>query len=445
MSPTLNSALEHELKGLNEEIARVSLDAQAKHEAAQKFVAEQRAAGVNVLVDDSVAEKAEAMFLEADNLKERISELGRRRQASMGRFSNVVPLDESFLDGMSENAVIAALKAMPDYDRVASAAMGGSALGNFDVGQVADRKKVINALRSGGRGLFASGMYAAGADGDALIPIDQRLSPPLEILTRKIRLLDLITIGATDSDTVRYGKQSVRTSAAATKAVGQAGVGVAYDQGTYTWTSADVSVRSIGHYAKAPRENLADVAALQTLIESQLSEDVLLQAESLCYSGAGTGTDFSGIKTEALNASAYITRDETNERRLSALHRAVTAVRLAFLEPNAIWIHPTDLHNTIVEQSSSGGFLLAAASLAQEQPVLWGIPVVASALATLGEPTVGNFKAGATLWVREGASVRISDSNEDDFIKRMITVLAEFRGGFAVQRPTAFSRIKNFT
>lgn len=442
MSAALSGALEHELKGLNDEIARVSNDARAAKAQADALVTEYREAGVNPLVDDEAAKKVEAAYQTADNLKERISDLNRRRAGAMGQFSNVVPIREA----AKSHAIIEALQSLPGFDRLAEAAKGNGNLGTFDVGSISDRAQVMSALRNGGSGLFGqSGMYAAGADGDALIPIDQRLTPPLEILTRKVRLLDLITVGATDSDTVRYGKQTVRTSAAASAAVGQAGVGVAYNQGTYTWANSDVSVRSIGSYAKAPRENLADVAALQTLIEGQLTGDTLLAAESLIYSGAGTGTDFSGIKTEALAASAYITRDETNERRISALHRAITAVRLAFLEPNAIWIHPTDLHNALVEESTSGGFLLYAASLAQEQPTLWGVPLVASALATLGEPTVGAFKEGATLWVREGVSVRISDSNEDDFIKRMIAILAEFRGGFAVQRPTAFCRVKNFT
>lgn len=437
MSAVLSGALEHELKGLNEAIASAEQAAQAAERAHLDNMESLRATGVNPFVDDDAAESIAATGNTKDEAAQRLAVLRARQQGTLGHYVSTVKPSEA----ASRSTIIEALTTMPGFDRIASAALGNGNIGTFDVGQISSREAVVRALHAGGEGLFA-----AGADGDALIPIDQRLSPPLPILTRQIRLIDLIEVGATDSDTVRYGKQSVRTSAAATKAVGQAGVGTAYDQATYTWTNADVTVRSIGHYAKAPRENLADVAALQTLIEGQLADDVLLQAESLIYSGAGTGTDFSGIKTEAITASSFITRDETNEPRVSALHRALTTVRLAFLEPDAIFMHPTDYHNTVVERwSSSGGFLLDAAAASNVQPTQWGIPVVQSSLATLGEPIVGAFGKSATLWVREGVSVRISDSNEDDFIKRMIAVLAEFRGAFAVKRPAGFCYIKNYT
>lgn len=435
MSAVLSGALEHELKGLNDEIARVSNDAQAKKAQADALVTEYREAGINPLVDNDAAAKVEAAYLEADNLKNVLTELNRRRSTSLGQFAETVA---PMIGGISRS-VISRITEAAGFAEYAELAKGGGNMPTFSVDGVVDRDTLVANIQSG------RGIFAAGADGASLIPIDQRLTPPVEILARQVRLLDLITVGATDSDLVRYGVQSVRTPAAAATAVGVAGVGTAYSQATYTWTTADVSVRSIGHYAKAPRENLADQGALQTLIEGQLSEDVLLAAETQIYSGDGTGQNFTGIKTAALAGTDYITRDETNERRISALHRAAVAVRLAFMEPSAIWIHPTDYHNLLVEQSSSGGFLLESASLAQTQPVLWGLPVVQSALATLGEPTVGAFKQGATLWVREGVSVRIAEQNEDDFIKRMVAILAEFRGGFAVQRANAFSRIKNFT
>jgi hypothetical protein len=434
VSAALNSALEHELKGLNEVIARTSQDAQAKKEAADKIVAEYRDKGVNPLVDNDAAAKVEAAYMEADTAKEHLAEFTRRRDKAMGRFVESAPLNTV----RQAARFIETITGAQGFAEYAEAAQGGGRLHPLSIEGVVSRDGLLAGLRAG------SGIFAAGADGDSLIPIDQRLTPPLGIPTRKVRLLDLIDIAGTDSDTVRYGKQSVQTSAAAAKARPQAGVGVAYDQATYTWTTQDVSVRDIGHYAKAPRANLADVAALQSLIEGELSRDVLLKVESLAYAGGGTGQDYTGIEKSVNDGGYFITRDTTNERRLIALHRAVTAVRLSLYdEPTAVLIHPTDLHEMIAEESTSGGFLLAATSLAQEQPTLWGLPIVATPLVTVNEPIVGDYK-GATLWVRSGVSVRISDSNEADFIERLITILAEFMGAFAVKRPYAFCGVKSF-
>jgi HK97 family phage major capsid protein len=437
MSAALSGALEHELKGLNEEIARVGLAAQAKQEAAEKLVAEIREAGINPLLDDDASSKVDAAYMEADNLKTRLTVLNQRRDRTMGNYAEAAPLKTS---GQVAR-FIETITGADGFAEYAQQALGGGRLPSFSVEGVVDRDSLLAHLRAGAPG----GIFAAGADGAGLIPIDQRLTPPVGIPRRKVRLLDLITIDGTDSNVVEYGKQTVQTSAAASKAVPTAGTGVAYDQATYTWSNQSVNVRDIGHYAKAPRANLSDQSALQGLIEGELSSDVLLKAESLAYSGGGTGVDFQGIETAVNADSKFITRDTTNERRLIALHRAVTAVRLSLYdEPNGVTIHPTDLHEMISEESTSGGFLMAATSLAAEQPSVWGLNVVATALTTLNEPIVGDFKRGATLWVREGISVRISDSNEDDFIKRMITVLAEFRGAFAVKRTYAFCGVKEF-
>jgi HK97 family phage major capsid protein len=438
VSAILSGALEHELKGLTDEIASVSRDAQAKKEAADAKVAEYRAAGVNPLVDDEAAKVVEAMYLDADNDKTRLSVLNARRAQALSKFASSVPAPSA--QKGNSGSLIERLIAGTGLTREQLAGMGEIGLsGSLPAVEMTDRDSLKYLL--GNRG----GIFAVGGDGASLIPIDQRLYPPVELPVRRLRLIDLISVGGTDSDLVRYGKQTVRTDVAAIKAVGTAGVGVAYDQATYTWTTADVSVRSIGQYAKAPRENLADIAALQTLIEGQLSAGVLLEAERQIALGDGTGINFTGIYPAALAGGYTIDSDNTNDRRIGTIHKAITAVRLSlFDEPDAIVMHPSDYETMLLQESTSGGFLLSNLALAQEQPTIFGLPVVVTPLATQHSPLVGNFKQGATLWVRAGASVRISDSNEDDFIKRMITVLAEFRAAFAVQRAFAFCSVTTF-
>lgn len=434
----LASALEHELKGLNDEIARVSNEAQAKREEADNLVSEYRTKGVNVLVDEDAASAVEKAYLAADEPKNRLAVLNERRKQAMGGFSAAVPAPT--VGG--PQTIAERIRAAAGYEQAAQIALGAGQIGPLDLGQINDRDALIRSLRAGASG---GGIFAAGADGSALAPIDQRLYPPVEIPVRRIRLLDLIGIGATDTDLVRYSKQTTRTDGAAPTAVGTGDSGTAYPEASYVWTTADASVRSIGQYTKAPRENLADVAALQTLIENQLATGVLLEAERQVFKGDGTGINFTGIKTQATSDGYTITRDTTNERRLIALHRAITTVRVnLFDEPDAIVISPSDYHDMIAEESTSGGFLMAAVSLAQEQPTLWGLPVVPTTLADDGEPWVGAFKSCATLWVREGASIRMTDSNEDDFKKRLIAILAEFRGAFAVQQSRGFCGVLDF-
>ena len=70
--------------------------------------------------------------------------------------------------------------------------------------------------------------------------------------------------------------------------------------------------------------------------------------------------------------------------------------------------------------------------------MLWGLPAVPSKVLAPGTAIVGDFSQ-CTLYVREGANVRISDSDQDDFIRNRVTLLGEGRFGLAVWQPAAFA------
>jgi hypothetical protein len=55
-----------------------------------------------------------------------------------------------------------------------------------------------------------------------------------------------------------------------------------------------------------------------------------------------------------------------------------------------------------------------------------------------GAPLVGDT-SGVTLLIREGINVKTSDSDQDDFIRNRVTVLAECRVGLVVWRPSNFA------
>jgi hypothetical protein len=66
--------------------------------------------------------------------------------------------------------------------------------------------------------------------------------------------------------------------------------------------------------------------------------------------------------------------------------------------------------------------------------------MVVSPVATEGTGLLG-YWPDATLWVRSGVSLSVSDSHSDYFTKRQVAILAEMRGAFSVQRPGAFCKV----
>jgi HK97 family phage major capsid protein len=271
---------------------------------------------------------------------------------------------------------------------------------------------------------------------DAGIPLDERLFPTVDILRRRITLLDLVTVGSTDTDTVVYTQQTVRTANAA-----ETDLGVAYSESLFDFEQEEANVRDIGHFTTAHRSQIADAGQFDTLVRRQLQEDVMLRLESQMYAGNGSGVNLTGIT--AFSGIQSVDRDTTNETRIDAAHRAITKVRLVYREPDAIVLHPNDYQDIVFEKDQNDRHLLSGVNFAPSgAPAmsLWGKPMIPSTVATEGTGLLG-YWPDATLWMRSGVSLSVSDSHDDYFIKRQVAILAEMRAAFSVTRPDAFCKI----
>ena len=71
-------------------------------------------------------------------------------------------------------------------------------------------------------------------------------------------------------------------------------------------------------------------------------------------------------------------------------------------------------------------------------PTLWKLPVVETQAITVNKFLTGAFSMGAQLVDRWLSRVEVATENEDDFIKNLVTILAEERLALAVYRPEAF-------
>lgn len=58
-----------------------------------------------------------------------------------------------------------------------------------------------------------------------------------------------------------------------------------------------------------------------------------------------------------------------------------------------------------------------------------------------GTALIGTSSA-AQVWRKGGLTVEATNSNEDDFLKNLVTIRAEERLGLAVYRPVAFTEIR---
>lgn len=76
------------------------------------------------------------------------------------------------------------------------------------------------------------------------------------------------------------------------------------------------------------------------------------------------------------------------------------------------------------------------------QPTLWGLPVAVSSQLPTGNILVGAFGTCASLVTKsEGVTVESTNTDQDDFVKNMMTIRAEVRERLAVRRPAGFALI----
>ena len=256
-------------------------------------------------------------------------------------------------------------------------------------------------------------------------------------LQRPLTIRDIVTRGTTDSDTVEFVKLTSQTNAAAPTAEASATGDSSGTKPESTLALAKVTetVKTIAHWIPATKRALADAGQLRTLIDNFLRYGLEEELEDQMIAGDGTGENFTGIANiSGVQAQAWDTDILTTTRKARTLVRTVGRA-----VPTAYVLHPTDWQTIDLLQDNEARYYFGGpANLGV--PRLWGLPVVESEGATAGTGYVGDFRK-CVLWDREQATVQVSDSHSDFFIRNMVAILAEMRAAFGCVQPNALVEI----
>lgn len=300
--------------------------------------------------------------------------------------------------------------------------------GAISLGEIATREEAVEAFSQPG-GFRADLPTATGAPVDTTgvapaIAQDRRgVFPPA---LRRLTFLDLIPKGTTDSNTIEYVQVATIPGSAAPVAEGA----VKPQQGL-TLVDATAPVRTIAGWIKVNRQAMDDMAGLATLINSLLPYDVRRQIEAQILTGNGTGQNLRGIyNTSGINDVPFVAASNPMDMIL----RAITTLILNDADPNVGVLNPLLWQDVLIAKASTAGTYLAGGPFEFTTPTLWGLAVTASRAVAQTTPLVGD-STGATLLFREGVNVKTSDSDQDDFVRNRVTILAEARVAFPVWRP----------
>ena len=256
----------------------------------------------------------------------------------------------------------------------------------------------------------------------------------------------------TDQNAFQYLEETTFTNNAAEAAEEGAAGEAALD-----FTEQTAAIRKIAVFLPVTEELLADVAGIQGYINSRLSTMMRLRLDGQLLAGDGTAPNLEGLLDagkSSVNSLDYSSEFNGNLGRIGAIYKAITDIRTnAFVEPDAIVMHPGDWNEVVTSVSSvetSGSknpiFVAAGGFGAGPAASIWGLKVVPSTAISEGTVLVGRFGGGeaAHVVMKQGIDIAVSDSHSDFFTKGKVAIRATMRVGFPVYRQGAFTKITNF-
>lgn len=201
---------------------------------------------------------------------------------------------------------------------------------------------------------------------------------------------------------------------------------------------------TIATHITVSRQLLADVDEFESFIEEILMNACAEHLEDQMLYGDGD-TD-SGNLQGLLDAGSGVSTQAFSTNVLDTIRAGVKVLRKANWnqQPDAVVVNHDDHFNMDVLKGSDGHYLwldrMAPAADGMTAGV-WRIPVVPTNAINSGYGLLGNFRTGAQIREVEPMRISVSYDNEDNFVKNMVTVLAEVRLHFITRWPTRFVKL----
>lgn len=298
-------------------------------------------------------------------------------------------------------------------------AAGRTSTAAVDVGSLW-KKTIANSLRG---------------DGEGRAPVWPERVPELfyEEGQREITIRDIMNVGNTMSNSIRYYKET--GDFAGGDAAAQNGETNTKEQLKMDFEAVTDPVQTIAAWLPVSRQVLDDSAELQSHIDSRLRYKVLKEYEDQVLFGDGVSGALVGLHNRT--GVTTVGAPDGSDTKLDHLRKAFARVRVREYFATAVILHPNDWAEIELLKGSDNRYVWVSVPDGG-QPRLWRVPVVETTAMEEGRFLTGAFGIGAQLWEREGATIRLSESHSDYFVRNAIAVLGEIRAALAVYRETAF-------
>ncbi|WP_404993074.1 phage major capsid protein [Cupriavidus pauculus] len=232
-------------------------------------------------------------------------------------------------------------------------------------------------------------------------------------------------------NTLEYVKETGFTNNA-----GMVAEGAKKPESSIKFDLVNTSAKVIAHFVKASRQILSDASQLASIIDGRLRYGLAFKEEQQLLNGDGTGQNLLGIIPQASAFAAPFDPAGT-ETNIDNIRLAMLQAFLAEYPATGHVMNPIDWARIELLKDTTGRYIIGNPQ-GSIGATLWNLPVVETQAIPVDKFLTGAFKLGAQVFDRWLARVEVATENEDDFVKNMVTILAEERLALAVYRPEAF-------
>ena len=298
----------------------------------------------------------------------------------------------------------------------------------FASGQ-ASRVRIETKHSFGPRASTTTGQTSSPSTNDDTLVMPDRLAGIIPGAFRALRVRDVLPSGPTSSNMVEFTRElAFSNNAAETKE------GAQRPESDITYELGLAPVVTISHWLKVTKQVLADSPALASYVDNRLRYGVELRVDNQLVGGNGLGQNLLGM-IGAANMTPFVA--VSGDTEIDSVNRAKQIIACADYQATAILLNPATWGELERIKDLVTGRYTIGDPTGQIVPMLWGLPVVVTNAMTAGKLLIGAMNIAFQVWEREGVTVEMTNSNDTDFIKGLITISAEERLALAGYRPAS--------
>lgn len=204
------------------------------------------------------------------------------------------------------------------------------------------------------------------------------------------------------------------------------GEGVSKTQLDVQYVEQTMAVKKIAVYGKVTTELMADIPQLISYINNNLMKRMDIVLEDNLFSGSGVGDNLKGVIAYATAFSAgALAASISDANELDVMEAVALQVKLAYGQPNAIFVHPSTVAKIKLIKDDRGRPVWKDYVTITGDLVISGMRVVESTAITAGD-YVGGDMTVVNVLKRDELGIQIGlDGN--DFTQNKKTMLIEKR------------------